>query len=141
MQHGNVAAPGYKTWQCGWKLGRDFISFGFAWEEPKHTTTRTGKFCWNKFIQQDQSVTYIRVTLLDHRLAVISTALLENGGHFNCRRIACQLRRREYLGSTYMNRRNAHQKPGLGQRYRLQFFADSFGKCGMAVDENRDVGA
>lgn len=43
VQHRDVASLGDKPWQGCWKLGRDSISFAFAWEGPKHATTSAGQ--------------------------------------------------------------------------------------------------
>jgi len=49
VQHRNVAAFGYKPCKGLCQKGRDFISFSFAWEAPKHTTSSSGEFCFGKF--------------------------------------------------------------------------------------------
>lgn len=49
MQHRNVASFGYKPCKGLCKKGRDFISFSFAWEAPKHTTSSSSQFCFGKF--------------------------------------------------------------------------------------------
>lgn len=49
MQHRNVASLCYKPCKGLCKKGRDFISFSFVWEAPKHTTSSAGEFCFGKF--------------------------------------------------------------------------------------------
>ena len=49
MQHRNVASFRYKPCKGLCQKGRDFISFSFAWEAPKHTTSSSGELCFGKF--------------------------------------------------------------------------------------------
>ena len=42
VQHRNVASFGDEPLKVVWKKGRDFISFSFVWEAPKHTTSSAG---------------------------------------------------------------------------------------------------
>lgn len=141
MQHRNVGTACDKTWQCGWKLAGDFISIVLVWEAPKHTSSSAGQSCWNKFVQQDQCVTYSWVTLLDDRLAVITTTPLKKAANFNGRRIACQLAIGENFCCADKHLRYGNEKPGLGQLDRCEFLTDAFGECGAAAHEYRHVRA
>src|SRR5690606_38123442 len=83
VQHRDVTPLCYETWQIGWKLAANFISLTLVWEAPKHTSSSAGHSCWNKFVQQAQSVTHLRVTLLDDRLAVVMTTPCKKAANCN----------------------------------------------------------
>ncbi len=81
------------------------------------------------------------ITLLDHRLAVITTTPLKKAANFNGRRIPCQLGVGENFRSADKHLRNHHEKPGFAQGYRLQLFPNPLGECRVATHEHRHIGA
>src|SRR5690554_1476466 len=141
VQHRNVATLSHEPWHIGWKLAADFISLALVWKAPKHTSSSAGHSCWNKFIQQAQSVTNFRVTLLDHRLAVVMTTPCKKAANCNGRGITCQLRVGKYFRCTNRDLRDDDEEPGLAQFHRLQALADALGEGRTAAYEDRYVGA
>src|ERR1700712_3212088 len=68
MQHRNVASLCHEPWKGLCKKVRNSISFRFAWEGPKHTTSSSCEPRFSEFAKQIQSVTDLYVTTLDHWL-------------------------------------------------------------------------
>src|SRR5690606_13461097 len=141
VQHRNVAPLGHESWHMVWKLAADFISLALVWKAPKHTSSSAGHSCWNEFIQQAQSVTYFWITLLDHRLAVVTTTPCKKAANCNGRGIACQLRVGKYFRCTNRDLRDDNEEPGLAQLHPLQPFADALGEGRVTAHEHRYVGA
>src|SRR5690606_13208215 len=140
VQHRNIASLGYKARHVGWKLAADFISLGLVWKASKHTSSSASHFCWNKFVQQVQSVTDFRKALFYDRLAVVMTTPCKKAANCNGRGIACQLWVGKYFRCANRDLRRDDEIPGLAQFHLLQTFANTFGKGCAAADEYRDIG-
>src|SRR5690606_19999084 len=141
VQRRPVATPSDEARQSGWKLARDFISLLAIWEAPKYTSSSAGHFCWNKIVQQYQSVTNFAVALLNHRLTVVMTAPLRKAANCNGRSITCQLRVGKNFCCTYRHLRRKHQVPGLFRVDRNQSLAHALGERRATAHEHRHVGA
>ena len=141
MQHRNVATLSDKTRQSAWKLAGDFISIVPIWEAPKYASSSAGQSSLNKFVQQDQSVTNFRVTLLYDRLAVVSTTPRKKAANFNGRRIPCQLGRAENFCCAYKDLRCGDEEPGFLQFDGRQALANTLGKGRTTAHEYRHIGA
>src|SRR5690606_25013681 len=120
---------------------RDFISIGLVWEAPKHASSGPGHLRSNKFVERFQSVTHFGVTLLDNRLAVVTTTPLGKAANCNGGGITCQLGVGKNFSGADADLRHDDQKPGFGQRNRLQLLTHAFGEGGTAAHEYRHVGA
>src|SRR5690606_13246115 len=141
VQQRDVATLSDKARQRAWKWAGGFISIVPFWEAPKYASSSAGQSSRHEFVQQDQSVTHFRVTLLYHRLAVASTTPRKKAANFNGRRIPCQLGRAENFCCAYKDLRYGDEEPGFLQFHRGEALANALGEGRAAAHEYRHVGA